>query len=111
MELIWKLEGQEIARLQAFVAIQSTNAFVRERIKRNVETVRSPITLERFWDVMVACLLSTQQRSGPDSPISRLIATKPFPLSYTAYSKMANADAEVQHIFKTHGGIRYSTTR
>jgi hypothetical protein len=35
MQLIWKLDEHDITRLQAFVAQQSTNDFVRSRIKRN----------------------------------------------------------------------------
>lgn len=31
---------------------------------------------------MVACLLTTQQRSGPKSKITQFLAVEPFPLAY-----------------------------
>jgi hypothetical protein len=37
---------------------------------------------EDFWKQMVACLLTTQQRSGPTSAVTRFIRTAPFPLAY-----------------------------
>lgn len=108
MELIWKLQAEEIERLQAFVAQQSTNAFVRYRIKRNVESPATAVSIERFWEIMVGCLLTSQQRSGPGSPIIRLISTQPFPLSYGTFLEMAEPEAEAQRILKSFGGIRFT---
>ena len=57
---------------------------------------------------MIACLLTTQQRSGPGSPISRLISADPFPLAYDACKTCADTGAFVFEKLKSSGGIRRS---
>jgi Segregation and condensation complex subunit ScpB len=47
---------------------------------------------EDFWQQMVACPLTTQQRSGPTSAVTRFIRTLPFPLAYKTCA--AHADVE-----------------
>ena len=109
MELSWKLGPGEISHLHAFVAKMSTNAFVRYRIKNNVETPPAVVAIERFWEIMVGCMLTSQQRSGPGSPIIRLISAQPFPLRYSRFLEMAEPEVEAQRILKEYGGIRFTT--
>lgn len=108
MKLIWEIEKEEIDRLQAFVAKQSGNEFVRHRIKTNVENPPSSVSIETFWQVLVGCLLSSQQRSGPTSPISRLLTSTPFPLNYLFFEEQPNAEAAAKIVLKSFGGIRFT---
>ncbi len=107
MQLIWKVEPEEIKKLQDFIVGQSNNVFVRNRIRTNVEDPPTLIKIDTFWHVLVGCLLSTQQRSGPHSPVSRLLAKKPFPLSYTYFEKHSDPEPATREILKSFGGIRF----
>jgi hypothetical protein len=109
MELIWKLDQTEIARLQSFVAGQMGNPFVRGRISHNVENPPAAVSVLAFWEVLVGCLLTSQQRSGPDSPVSRLLATTPFPLSYDFYLRQADPVTAAEDLLSGLGGIRFKT--
>ena len=58
------------------------DAFVKQRITKNLSKQKPPVSEEEFWECLVACLLTTQQRSGPKSIVTQFIATRPFPLRY-----------------------------
>jgi N-glycosylase/DNA lyase len=77
MKLIWQVEADDIARVKEFFDLHRDNAFVRMRITTNLADDKPPVTKALFWDVMIACLLTTQQRSGPGSAVTRFISCKP----------------------------------
>jgi outer membrane protein assembly factor BamB len=43
---------------------------------------KPPLVKAEIWRTLVACLISTQQRSGPLSAISRFVSQRPFPFAY-----------------------------
>ena len=108
MKIEWLIEPNEIARVKAFVAEHWENPFVQDRIRRNLRPDKPPVSKAEFWDKHVGCLLTTQQRSGPKSAVSRFI-TKPFPLSHEACSKEADVEAFCLTILKNFGGLRRSS--
>ncbi|MGZ6564443.1 MAG: hypothetical protein ACXVH1_33680 [Solirubrobacteraceae bacterium] len=55
-------------------------------------------------------LLTTQQRSGPNSPISRFLDLKPFPLTLMQVRAASDAEAFVKNALSRHGGIRMTPT-
>lgn len=82
MKLIWRIEDNDVLKAKNFLEQHKDNAMVVERRKRNVEGDRQPFSYPVFWKEMVVCLLTTQQRSGPDSPVSRFAGQERFLLSY-----------------------------
>jgi len=82
MQIEWKISSEDIAKIKAFVESQNNNVFVQDRVKRNLEGNNFELTREKIWQVLVGCLLTTQQRSGPESNVARLLQTNPFLLSY-----------------------------
>jgi hypothetical protein len=82
MQLHWQVDPVDAARVRAFVDRYRDDAFVRYRVERNVTHPATAVALEDFWLELVGCLLTTQQRSGPDSPVMRFLGLQPFPLSY-----------------------------
>lgn len=82
MKLSLRIEPDDIERLRTFLVARQGDAFVRRRIAKNLGTAKPRITKRAFWERMVACLLTTQQRSGPKSAVTRFITTRPFPLRY-----------------------------
>lgn len=107
MELLWQVESQDVQRVREFVERHQSNPFVKERVRRNVEGAKPEITKETFWEGIVNCLLTTQQRSGPKSAVTRFINTRPFPLSYSACeSQLGDLERVVKDRLTAFGGLR-----
>ena len=83
MKLLWQIEHSDIQKVKSFYEAQKTNAFVLNRIERNVKKALPQFSNELFWEAMISCLITTQQRSGPNSSVTKFICTKPFPLNYS----------------------------
>lgn len=110
MRIEWHVGRTDVRAVTELYDRMRSDCVVRERIERNVEGKRSrPIYRTDCWHAQVACLLTTQQRSGPDSPVNHLITSKPFPLSLQRCR-----DQGVQKLFQgvlsSHGGIRRAKT-
>ena len=56
---------------------------------------------------MVSCLLTSQQKSGPQSPVTRFIRTRPFPLSLAATRAQKNVGDWIVATLEKHKGIRF----
>src|SRR3954454_1695808 len=80
MHFRWEFDPEDIARVKAFVAEWTDDAFVRDRMAVNLAERKPKVTREKFWKLLVACLLTTQQKSGPASSVMRFIRLNPFPL-------------------------------
>jgi hypothetical protein len=106
MQIDWTVNSDDIRIIKSFVDQLKSNPFVQDREKRNLEGNGFKITKENIWRVLVGCLLTTQQRSGPESNVSSLLQTNPFLLSYKTC--LSEHDVE-RYCFKTlsdFGGIR-----
>lgn len=106
MKLTWYIDPQDIQRVRAFVEQYRGNAFVQLRVKRNVEGDKPEVTKEDFWQAMVACLLTTQQRSGPGSAVTRFFNTKPFPLALSTCEQSSGLEQFVKTTLTGFGGLR-----
>jgi hypothetical protein len=106
MKLLWQIEDGDIQKAKAFYEAQQNNAFVLNRIERNVKKVLPPFSNEMFWEAMISCLITTQQRSGPDSSVTKFICTKPFPLNYSKCKVSGNLQNTVEETITTFGGLR-----
>lgn len=80
MKIDIQVTDEDVHRVRVFHSRWVHHGFVQARIRRNVRREHAPVTKAGFWDALVGALLTTQQRSGPDAPISRLVKAKPFPL-------------------------------
>lgn len=107
MRIIWELAPAERAQVRAFVDSQRDNAFVRYRISHNVDNPPTSVALDDFWERLVGALLSSQQRSGPDSPVARLQRTEPFALSYGFCATQGDLEAAIRDVVQSHKGIRF----
>ncbi len=81
MRIIWEITDEDSQRALSFYEAQESNPFVKKRIERNINKVGVELSEAAFWQQMIMCLLTSQQRSGPDSPISRFMRITPFRLS------------------------------
>ena len=106
MELEWKINSTDIQKIKRFVEEQKNNSFVINREFRNLATSKSTIKKEEAWQVLIGCLLSTQQRSGPESYINRFYSLKPFPLSYGVCLNKDDVRNYCFNVLTNFGGIR-----
>src|SRR5262252_4735682 len=82
MKHTWTVEPSDIKKVKAFLDLHRDDLFVCQRIEWNLRDEKPAVTKADFWQQMVACLLTTQQRSGPTSAVTRFIRTGPFPLAH-----------------------------
>lgn len=100
----WIVEEDDIHTISQLYEKQGSNPFVINRIKRNINGHYGTITRDSIWKQIVMCLLTTQQRSGPDSPISQFGRITPFPLDYVNCKKLT--ENKIISILDKHAGIR-----
>lgn len=110
MKLIWQIEDDDIRKVKSFFEANQDNAFVAKRIERNIKKAIPQFLNDIFWEAMISCLLTTQQRSGPNSAITKFTCTKPFPLNYSVYKTAADPKAFAESILTNFGGIRRAKT-
>lgn len=108
MKLIWQVEKEDVIKVKYFFDLHKNSPFVTGRIKRNIEKISPKVTKEEFWIAMVSCLLTTQQRSGPTSRITKFINSRPFPLEYGFYKNSADTKSFAEFELTNFGGIRRS---
>lgn len=106
MQLTYSIASAEVARVQGFFATWKDTPMVAARARRNVQGDRPPLSEERVWYALVTCQLTTQQRSGPDAPISKLMRLRPFPLALSEARSQPDIVKWAVAVLQGHGGIR-----
>lgn len=81
MKLILEIEKRDIEEIQSLYQKQSQHKFVQDRIIKNLSHNVSEVSKEDFWGSLIMCLLTTQQRSGEDSLVTKFLNLRPNPLS------------------------------
>jgi len=110
MKLSWQIEEDDIQKVKSFYEVQKDNTFVLNRIERNVKKNLPKFTKELFWEAMISCLITTQQRSGPNSSVTKFICTKPFPLNYQKCKLTDEIQTTVEETITAFGGLRRGKT-
>lgn len=105
MRLVLTVEPDEVANIQRFVEQHRDNVLVRRRQSRNLNNSHPFPSREEIWEAIVACLLTTQQKSGPTNPVTRFLLTEPFPLSLAACQLEPVEDLALRSL-TAHRGIR-----
>jgi len=109
MKLLWQIEDNDIQKVKSFYESQKNNSFVLNRIERNVKKVLPAFSKELFWEAMISCLITTQQRSGPNSSVTKFICTKPFPLNYSKCTTSDNLQIDSEKTITKYGLRRGKT--
>ena len=102
MKINWQIDPDDIERVNAFYEQHCCNPFVKARIETNLRDEKPPISQSDFWDRMVGCLLTTQQRSGPESPVTKFLLTNPSPLEYELCKQQANLVEFARKVIRAH---------
>jgi hypothetical protein len=110
MELAWKISDADVQSLRRFVAEYDRDPLVLQRKNRNLASAKPQLTESAFWHALLGSLLTTQQKSGPDSAVARLMRARPFPLGYELCRLERHVDAFATRILVEFGGIRRTKT-
>ena len=73
MKITIEIEYADIQKIKQFYDNHKDNKFVQVRYNRNVLRKELDFSWEFLWKSIIMCLLTTQQRSGPTSPVSKFI--------------------------------------
>jgi hypothetical protein len=108
MKLTMEFDSGEIEKVKSIVEhkLNTGRRFVVNRHMKNVDWSPLVVTDDDIWTAHIMCLLTTQQRSGPGSPVNNLLDMTPFPLSLAACHQMNDVSYSVLQILNDVGGIR-----
>jgi hypothetical protein len=107
MKFIWQIQPEDIEKVRTFVNARLNDTEVQERIAKNLCKDKPPISEEQFWQCMVSCLLTTQQKAGPKSRVTAFIEQIPFPLRYDlCMSHQDDLLDFAQDLLTKFGGLR-----
>lgn len=110
MRIVYDISDDEALHARAFFDSWRSNPFVKARKRRNVDGIRGRADHDQFWEALVSALLTTQQRSGPNSAVTRFISSSPFPLGLAACRANRPCNAFVEQRITAFGGIRRGRT-
>lgn len=96
MQLNWEISEVELARWRSFVNLHKENDFVKDREKRNISRTVVDLSKEMLWFVHVGCQVTTQQRSGPDSAVSKFMNSGSKALKYKECSASPDTESLIQ---------------
>ena len=107
MKIKWIVESKDVLKAKKFLDRYYDNPFVQYRIHNTIENENPDLSIETFWLKNVACLLTSQQKSGPNSPVSNFIRMEPFPLGYDICINQEDLSTFVTNTLREFGGIRF----
>lgn len=110
MRLQWGVTPSDIAEVKRVVGLNLKSPLVQERVRRNVRGRHPSASKSSVWAWLVYYLLTTQQRSGPNFPVTRFTRARPFPLGLAALRSTARSEALVRRVLTEFGGIRRAPT-
>lgn len=106
MHIKWNITDLDIQKVQQMLT-ENENVFTQMRRQRNVEKQNIVVNKETIIKTMFMCLLTSQQRSGPNSVLGKFLQQKPFPITTNNLENSGNVEELVRHTLKKHGLTRY----
>jgi hypothetical protein len=106
MNLTWQVNSEDAQKVKDFLASQGGNRWYIDRIAKVGAGKPKEVTKDEAWRAMIYCLLTTQQNSSREAPITRFHKQEPYPLSYPACVLEKNLVEMVTDTLTSFGGIR-----
>jgi thermostable 8-oxoguanine DNA glycosylase len=100
-------DSSDASKIKTLVEQKTESKFVQNRIRRNVLPRELNLSREVMWRVLIGCLLTTQQKSGPDSDVKRFLEQRPFPLTIDCCDQPQGENL-VRKTLTDFGGIRFT---
>lgn len=108
MKLEWHIEDNDIQAIKNIIESRKHRKILLDRQIKNVDGEAPAITKNDLWFTQILCLLTTQQRSGPNRPVSNFLFLEPFPLSLTECQQVPNVQNYVLKTLSNVNGIRFA---
>lgn len=75
MEFQWIVKASHKKSYQDFIDRYKDHSLVKSRVVRNIKHVDVTISKAIFWEVLLGCFLTTQQRSGKGSRVELFLGS------------------------------------
>jgi hypothetical protein len=108
MNISWNINEADIKRVKDFVN-QNDNPFVTKRRERNVNRQNIKLDKDSLILNLVMCLLTSQQRSGPNTPVGKFFQRKPFPITIQTVLLQTEINKFIIEVLKQNGLNRFIT--
>jgi len=106
MEIIWSISENDIQKVKEVIN-SNQNAFLRARKKRNIHRQNLQINKGAIIRALLMCLLTSQQRSGPDSLVGKFLGQSPFPVTYEKIQQTDNVESFVKDTLTDYDLTRF----
>lgn len=108
-EIKWSFEGDELNAIRRIITEHAADPFVEKRHRENVKQPAPELTRTRVWEAHLAAQLTSQQRSGPDSAVTRFLRTSAA-LSLDRCYAADDVEDYVATTLSKFGGLRFHNT-
>ncbi|MEX1014801.1 MAG: hypothetical protein WDZ80_06605 [Candidatus Paceibacterota bacterium] len=106
MEISWDISENDIQRIKSVIS-ENDNAFLKKRRERNVEKRNILVNENTVIKTMLMCLLTSQQRSGPNSAVGQFLIKEPFQITVENLVQIDNIENFVKQNLKENNLTRY----
>ena len=106
MNISWNVTDSDIRKVKKMLT-ENDNPFVQIRRLKNVQKQNIVIDKDTIIRTIIMCLLTSQQRSGPNSIVGQFLREKPFPITADTLENASNVEAFVKATFREFGLTRY----
>lgn len=106
MEIVWSISENDIRKVKEVIN-SNQNAFLQARKERNVHQLNLHINKDAIIRALLMSLLTSQQRSGPDSLLGKFLGQSPFPFTYEKIQQTDNIESFVKDTLTNFGLTRF----
>lgn len=106
MNITWNITQTDINKVEKVIA-DNENAFLQARRLRNVDKQNIVIDKDKIIKTMIMCLLTSQQRSGPNSVVGQFLRLDPFPITTDILTMTENVEELFKNTLRQNGLTRY----
>lgn len=103
----WSFSEGEMEIVQEIITAQEEDPFVQNRWAKNVKPSEMSIKEAQFWKAHLTALLTSQQRSGPESHVFQFVKNGIGTLNLERCREANDVSQFVSEALRKNGGIRY----
>lgn len=89
MEIDWNISQNDIQNVKEVIK-NNQNAFLKARKERNIKRENLKINKDSIIRTLLMCILTSQQRSGPESLVGQFLRKTEFPINYKKVQQAEN---------------------
>ncbi len=106
MKINWEITQKDVDKLKLFLS-QQNNSFVARRISRNVNRQNIELNKDIILKGIIMCLLTSNQRAGPNSTVSNFLRQVPFPITMKLLNKKQSISVFIRNLMLKNGLNRF----